>query len=353
MKNREPTKPAMSTRSWERVALIAAFIILLSPALYLLKARTQEPRAASGPAVFTGSESCKRCHEAAYNKWRGSHHDLAMDVATESSVLGDFNNVRYHDPYNGVTSRFFRKDGKFYVETEGPDGRIGAFNITYTFGVYPLQQYLVPFPGGRMQCLNIAWDVERKSWYRLPPYDVKGPDDWLHWTRGAQTWNAMCAECHSTHLVKGYDPDQEDYRTTWSEIDVGCEACHGPGSKHIEWADRPPLARSKTNNYALAVHTGGIDTADQIKLCAPCHSRRFQLGDNPHKEGELLDVMVPQLLSQGLYYPDGQIQEEVYVYGSFVQSKMYQRGVRCSDCHDVHSLKLHNVTQVNHLPYMP
>lgn len=341
MKNSEATEPATNTRNWELTALIAAIVILLSPALYLLKAKTMEPRPVPGPAVFTGSESCRKCHEGAYSKWRGSHHDLAMDVATETSVLGDFNDVSFTDPYNNVVSRFYRKDGRFYVETEGPDGRLGEFEIAYTFGVYPLQQYLVPFPGGRLQCLNIAWDVEKKSWYRLPPYDVKGPDDWLHWTRGAQTWNAMCAECHSTHLTKGYDPDREDYHTTWSEIDVGCEACHGPGSKHIEWADRPPLARSKTDNYALVIHTGNIDAAEQIKLCAPCHSRRFQLGDNPHKEGELLDVMVPQLLSEGLYYPDGQILEEVYVYGSFVQSKMYQRGVRCSDCHDVHSLKLH------------
>ena len=341
MKSKEATKRAMTTRSWELVALMAAIVILLSPALYLLKAGTVEPQAASRPAVFTGTESCKRCHRAVYDKWRGSHHDLAMDVATETSVLGDFNDVSFTDPYNTVVSRFFRKGGNFYVETEGPDGRMGEFQIAYTFGVYPLQQYLVPFPGGRLQCLNIAWDVEKKSWYRLPPYDVKGPDDWLHWTRGAQTWNAMCAECHSTHLTKGYDPGREDYHTSWSEIDVGCEACHGPGSEHIEWAGRPPLARKKTDNYALAVRTGGVDSADQINLCAPCHSRRFQLGDNPHEQGELLDVMVPQLLSSGLYYPDGQILEEVYIYGSFVQSKMYRHGVRCSDCHDVHSLKPH------------
>ena len=259
MKNRESPKHTMSTQRWERVALAAAIVILLSPALYLLKAGTVEPRAASGPAIFTGSESCRPCHQQVYDKWRGSHHDLAMDVASETSVLGDFNDVPFSDPHNGVVSRFYRKDGRFYVETEGPDGRLGEFEITHTFGVYPLQQYLVPFPGGRLQCLNIAWNVEKKSWYRLPPYNVKGPDDWLHWTRGSQTWNTMCAECHSTHLVKGYDPDRETYQTTWSEIDVGCEACHGPGSKHIEWADRPPLARTHTNNFALTVRTGGKD----------------------------------------------------------------------------------------------
>jgi tetratricopeptide (TPR) repeat protein/formylmethanofuran dehydrogenase subunit E len=332
---------ANNKKCWERIALAAAIVILLSPVLYWLKAQTVDPLPAPVPVAFVGSEKCKKCHETAYNKWNGSHHDLAMDVANDTTVLGDFNDVSYTDPYNNVTSRFYRKVGKYFVQTEGPDGQPGDFEITHTFGFYPLQQYLVPFPGGRLQCLNIAWDVETKSWYRLPPYEVEGPEDWLHWTRGGQTWNVMCAECHSTRLNKGYDSETGAYQTQWFEIDVGCEACHGPGSKHLAWADKPAFARAKTENYDLEVHTNSLETAEQIKLCAPCHSRRFQLGDNQHVEGELLDLMVPQLLNEGLYYPDGQILDEVYVYGSFVQSKMYQHGVRCSDCHDVHSLKRH------------
>ncbi|NOQ42565.1 MAG: hypothetical protein GQ563_08715, partial [Desulfuromusa sp.] len=228
---------AKDIKRWERIALIAAIVILLSPVLYLLKAQTVEPVSAAGPAEFVGSEKCKKCHEADYNKWRGSHHDLAMDVADETTVLGDFGDVSYTDPHNNVTSRLYRKDGKLMVQTEGPDGQPGDFEITHTFGFYPLQQYLVPFPDGRLQCLNIAWDIEKKSWYRLPPYEVKDANDWLHWTRGGQTWNVMCAECHSTRLTKGYDPDTGAYQTTWFEIDVGCEACHGPGSKHLSWAD--------------------------------------------------------------------------------------------------------------------
>lgn len=334
------TASSQNTR-WERTALVAALVILLSPAIYLLAGRHQAPPPEEPTARFVGSEACRDCHKTAYDKWRGSQHDLAMAEANEQSVLGDFNDAVFTDPHNHVTSRFYRRDGRYFVETEGPDGKPGEFEIAYTFGVYPLQQYLVPFPGGRLQCLNIAWDVERKAWYRLPPYDVKGPDDWLHWTRGGQTWNVMCAECHSTKVTKGYDPDGDTYRTTWAEIDVGCEACHGPGSGHVEWAKLPPLARQDVPNYALTVRTDGLDAGAQVRICAPCHSRRFQLGDNPHGEGELLDLMVPRLLEEGLYYPDGQIMDEVYVYGSFVQSKMYNRGVRCSDCHDVHSLKRH------------
>ncbi|EGB13908.1 Tetratricopeptide TPR_1 repeat-containing protein [Pseudodesulfovibrio mercurii] len=333
--------PFHESAVWERIALVAAVLILLSPAaaLYLHPPRTGVPQ--EEPARFVGSEACARCHKAAYDKWRGSDHDRAMEPAAEDTVLGDFNNVTYTDPHSGVVSRFYRRDKRFFVETEGPDGKPGQFEVTYTFGVYPLQQYLVPFPGGRLQCLNIAWDVERRAWYRLPPYDVQGPGDWLHWTNGGQTWNVMCAECHSTRVRKGYDPEADAYHTTWAEIDVGCEACHGPGSRHVAWADLPPLARADVPNYALTVCTSGIGNEEQVRICAPCHARRFQLGDNSHGEGELLDLMVPQLLGRDMYFPDGQIEAEDYVYGSFVQSKMYARGVRCGDCHDVHGLKRH------------
>ncbi|MDH3329525.1 MAG: cytochrome c family protein, partial [Desulfobulbaceae bacterium] len=284
------SKTSTNLIRWEVTALVAALVILTAPFIYVYVHRGDKAVPVMGDAVFAGSEKCKKCHQAAYDKWQGSHHDLAMDTATEQTVLGDFNDAVFTDPYNNFTSRFYRRDNRFYVETEGPDGKPGEFEITHTFGVYPLQQYLVPFPGGRLQCLNIAWDVEKKTWYRLPPYEVTGPDDWLHWTRGGQTWNGMCAECHSTRLTKGYDLKGNSYQTSWFEIDVGCEACHGPGSKHIAWADHPPFARLQADNYALSVQSGNLDPEKQIALCAPCHSRRFQLGDNMHGQGELLEV---------------------------------------------------------------
>ena len=326
---------------WELFAIFAALIILVSPFLYLARDQHAITAFQQTEPVFIGSKGCTTCHQAEYDKWNGSHHDLAMDVATDETVLGDFENKYFSDPYNGVESRFFRDNGRFMVETEGPDGEMGRFEITHVFGVFPLQQYLVPFPGGRLQCLNIAWDSRDSRWYRLPPYEVKDSQDWLHWTRGGQTWNGMCAECHSTRLQKGFDIDTESYTTSWYEIDVGCEACHGPGSTHVKWAEQPALARANIGNYGLAVDTGKDGNNGQINICAPCHSRRFQLGDNDHGPGKLLDKMVPTLLDEGLYYPDGQILEEVYVYGSFTQSKMYMKGVKCSDCHDMHSLDIH------------
>jgi hypothetical protein len=213
------------------------------------------------------------------------------------------------------------------------------FEIKYTFGVYPLQQYLVAFPGGRLQCLPLAWDAKEKKWYHLYPDAPVDPSDWLYWTNAGQNWNGMCAECHSTNLKKNYNLDTDSYQTTWSEIDVSCEACHGPGSRHVAWAELPDMARPVTENYSLVVKTAGINSRDQVELCAPCHSRRAILGDYTHAEPDLMDSMLPSLLDERLYFADGQILEEVYVYGSFTQSKMYGRAVRCSDCHDVHSIK--------------
>ena len=216
---------------------------------------------------------------------------------------------------------------------------MGDYEVKYVFGAYPLQQYLVPFSGGRLQCLPIAWDVRGKKWYHLYPDAPMDPDDWLYWTNAGQNWNGMCAECHSTNLKKNYNLETNAYRTTWSEIDVSCEACHGPGSRHVQWAEIPDMARPLKENHELVVKTVGITSREQVELCAPCHSRRAILGDYTHAEADLMDTMLPSLLTEELYFADGQILEEVYVYGSYTQSKMYERDVRCSDCHDVHSIK--------------
>jgi Tfp pilus assembly protein PilF len=324
--------------SWKITGLIATLVIVLSIPAYMLKEKySPQLEQATSKATFVGGKKCMDCHKTEYDKWQNSHHDHAMDVADDTTVLGDFNNavVEFH----GVKSRFYRKGTKFFVSTQGPDGKMGEFEITHTFGWYPLQQYLVPFPGGRLQCLPIAWDAGQKKWYHLYPEAPVDPKDWLYWTNAGLNWNGMCAECHSTNLKKNYDIHSDTYQTTWSEIDVSCEACHGPGSRHVEWAELPDMARPQTANYELVVNTKGMAAREQVELCAPCHSRRAILGDYTHAESDLLDSMLPSLLTPELYFSDGQILEEVYVYGSFTQSKMYSRGVRCSDCHDVHSVK--------------
>ncbi len=325
---------------WRALGMVATAVIVLSIPAWLVRrggADAARQQAAPG-AVFVGREACRPCHEKEFESWSGSDHDRAMGVATAATVLGDFDDAAFTS--NGKTSMFFKRDGLFFVNTEGPDGEPTDFEISHTFGHYPLQQYLVPFPGGRLQCLSIAWDSERGRWFDLNPDQVIPPSDWLHWTRAAQNWNGMCAECHSTNLRKNFDAVTQTYETTWSEINVSCEACHGPGSRHVAWAEIPPMARPESPNCELEVRTSGIGSREQVELCAPCHSRRTELGDWDHTTSAVLDSHLPALLEEGLYHADGQILDEVYEWGSFTQSKMYANDVRCSDCHDPHSLEL-------------
>jgi len=332
----------LKTQSWRIIGIVALAVIVLCIPIYValeVKRQDAELLLVETHASFVGRDQCIDCHTEAYQSWLGSDHDKAMDHANEQTVLGDFDDTEFQ--YKDVTSRFYRRDEKYFVYTEGPGGEMAEFEVQYTFGVEPLQQYLVPLPGGRLQALSTAWDVERKRWFFLYPDTDIVADDWLHWSRNGQNWNGMCAECHSTNLRKNFDAQSNTFRTQWSEIDVSCEACHGPGSKHVDWAATDPMGRPIVDNYDLPVKTSGIDNRQLVELCAPCHSRRAEIDDYKHAQVNLLENFVPSLIAEGVYHPDGQILEEDYVWGSFMQSKMYANGVRCDDCHNVHSLKLH------------
>ncbi len=279
----------------------------------------------------------------------GSHHDLAMQVATDDTVLADFNGSFEHF---GVRTTFSRRDGLFFVKTDGPDGELREYPIAYTFGVEPLQQFLVDVGGGRLQALSICWDTRPAAdggqrWFHL--YDEQVPhDSELHWTGPFQNWNYMCANCHSTGLQRGYDAAADRFDTTWQEIDVSCEACHGPGSRHVEAARadgggeglvtsiRRPAGRWVFADDAPIAHLEGEPRTAQADACARCHARQTPIADYEHG-GDLHDAFRISLLEEPLYFADGQILDEVYVYGSFLQSKMHAAGVTCTDCHDPHS----------------
>jgi predicted CXXCH cytochrome family protein len=299
----------------------------------------QLPGENSGGVRFVDDASCAGCHRQAYDDWSDSHHDRAMQPASEQTVLGDFDDARF--THFGITSRFFRRDGRFFVNTDGPDGQLSDFEITYTFGIEPLQQYLIALPGGRLQALSIAWDTGKRRWFHLYPEENIDHEDRLHWTGRAQNWNAVCADCHSTDLRKRYDAASDAYRTAWHAINVGCQACHGPGEAHVEWARGS--AKNPGTPYtdsALVVSFKAGDSRHQVDTCARCHARRHAVSPQHEHGRPLLDDYMPELLRETLYHADGQILDEVYVYGSFLQSRMYQAGVACSDCHDPHSLKL-------------
>jgi len=314
--------------------------------------------AAAHSSDFVGSDQCKGCHAQAYKNWQGSHHDLAMQLPTVDTVLGDFNNATFS--YNGINTTFYRKGDNYFVRTDGADGTLSEFPVDYVFGVYPLQQYLLPLPGGRWQALSIAWDSRSldeggQRWYHLYPDESIDYKDPLHWTGPYQNWNTRCAECHSTKLEKNYNPVSKTFATTFTEINVACEACHGPGETHVDLAGSEALAGSKNGGFPMSLAQRGewhysadssiasritkLESRTQIDSCGRCHSRRGTLGDY-HYGADLLDTHRLSMPQAPLYYHDGQILDEDYVYGSFVQSKMHMAGVVCSNCHEPHSLAL-------------
>lgn len=282
---------------------------------------------------FVGSESCKSCHSNEYDKWKGSDHDWAMKTATDTTVLANFNNTEF--THNGVTSKFFIQDGKYMVNTQNNEGEYQDFEVSYTFGYEPLQQFLVVFPNGAYQCLMTAWDTEKEAWFQLQDTLQVTPDDHLHWTGGGLRWNTMCADCHSTDLKKNYNDSAHTFNTTWSEINVGCEGCHGPSSNHVEH-----FKQNESGNGPELYMSKNMDSKELVDKCARCHSRRSQITPYFDYQGHFTDHYEPSLITTPLYHADGQIRDEVYVYGSFVQSKMYHNGIACRDCHDVHTTKI-------------
>ena len=313
--------------------------------------------------TFVGRAKCAGCHDLESFLWTGSHHDLAMQVPTAETVLGDFDDATFE--HFGVLSTFRQRDGRFLVETDGPDGELTGYEVAYVFGVTPLQQYLIEFPGGRMQCLGAAWDsrsVEEggQRWIHLYPDEAIPAGDELHWTGPNQNRNYMCAGCHSTHLLRNYDSQEDTFDTTWEELNVSCEACHGPGSRHVEWAEGScsdagedglmglvlSLKDPAGGQWEIDPETGNATRSAprasraQSETCARCHSRRGVLRDGAVDGRPFGDSFRLSLLEEDLYFADGQIQDEVYVYGSFLQSKMHAKGVTCSDCHDPHTLQV-------------
>ncbi|WP_424968240.1 multiheme c-type cytochrome [Dinoroseobacter sp. S375] len=310
----------------------------LSAVCAALPAAAQDPRT---PA-YIGSESCTECHTEEAEAWTGSHHALAWTPPDATHVLGDFDNAEFL--HKGVRTRFTTEDGRYYITSDGPDGQMTRYPVHSVAGVAPLQQYLIETEPGKIQSFDVVWDVDQARWYHLYPDQDLPYSDGLHWTGPYKNWAARCAECHATGYDKGYDPRSRSYASRQAEIGVGCEACHGPGEAHRDWAlpggSYDPGLWSSVGATGLTMDfTAGAEA--EIQQCASCHSRRepFEAG-NPLPGTAYHDAYRLTLLRDGTYHPDGQILDEVYVYGSFLQSKMYAKGVACTDCHNPHTAQV-------------
>ena len=302
--------------------------------------------------AYVTSQACRSCHEAQYDAWQASQHSHAMAHADAQNVRGDFEGAEL---VLGEETVVFAREGERYLVHRTVQGITRTLEVSYTFGWEPLQQYLVAAPGGRLQALDLAWDVEGGAWIALFP-EVLSPADPLHWSGLQQNWNFMCADCHTTGLRRNYDAAANAFATTWSEVTIGCEACHGAGGDHVARAQRgegeqvdgeqgdglgvifpkPEGGWTLDPGAAIAHWQGEARGATELEVCGPCHARRRLLAEPLSPGGPLLDMTMPALLDEGLYRPDGRQQDEVFVLGSFLQSAMAQAGVTCSDCHEPH-----------------
>ena len=280
-------------------------------------------------------------------------------------MLGDFADRRF--AYGAVTSTFSRRDGRYMVRTDGPDGKPADFEIKYTFGVRPLQQYLIELPGGRLQALSIAWDARPREsggqrWFHLYPNEKIDYRDELHWTRRQQNWNYMCADCHSTNVRKNYDAAADRYATTWSEINVACEACHGPGSRHVAWADavRPGQTYDASDRKGLTAVLGerrgvqwAIDPSSGNAKRSTPRATAIELGcarsvtrggarsrPTTSRVGRSSITTCRPCSRRRSTGPTGSNATRSTAWGSFLESRMHAAGVTCSDCHEPHSQKL-------------
>lgn len=314
--------------------MMASALLLAAGFWWYLQARTSTPVARSPASYALVDESpCAGCHQPQFKSWQGSHHHLAMQAATDATVLADFSGSTFKDQ-NG-SSRFFREQGKFLIETTGPAGKPEVFEVTHTFGVEPLQQYLLALPGGRLQAFTLVWDTEKKKWFSLHAREKIDSQDELHWTKPAQNWNFMCAECHTTGLKRNYDAASNSYRTQWQALGVGCQSCHGPASQHLDWAQGHQKKDGKGSGFMAGL--AQADSTTVLDTCGRCHSRRAPLGDGYVHGRRLADDYQVSLLGADRYHVNGAIMDEVFEYGSFVQSKMFMKGLNCADCHDPHS----------------
>ncbi|WP_299475744.1 multiheme c-type cytochrome [uncultured Roseibium sp.] len=313
--------------------------LLFAFAFFLIFGMQQRLYAQTEPG-YAGSQTCKACHSQEFSNWQSSHHAKAWTLPTESTVAGDFENAEF--VHKGKKTRFFRDGDGFFIETTDISDGTKILEVVGVAGIEPLQQYLIETGNGHVQAFDVVWDRQKERWYHLYPEQDLPPGDGFHWTGPYKSWNARCAECHATGFQKNYDPRARAYSSVHAEIGVGCEACHGPAEAHVSKYSAPetfgPDTYAGTDESGFLFRFSDANAQTEIQQCAGCHARRepFQDG-NPVPGTAFHDAYRLALLRDGLYHADGQILDEVYVYGSFLQSKMHEMGVRCSDCHKPHS----------------
>jgi hypothetical protein len=324
---------------------------------------------ASGPGDgYLGSAACQRCHETEYGTWRKTLHVQMTKPVREATIEGDFRPGTHLEQY-GRAYRMEARDGRYFITVgRGSGGASGGgragdrpaetFEISYTLGARRFQGYLSKLPDGRIYVLPVFWHNESKRWVdwkEITPI----PDDASHDLR--QIWNVTCVNCHATNLVKNYNPVTDTYATTWTEMGLGCEACHGPGQPHValmdEW-NRSPGSKPKYDNRPSNHERGRVLRIFAPKSAAPreifdacgyCHGNKnnsffgFKPGDRyeDYALPFLISEPIPRNDPQGEFWPDGRPSrfnrpQALTLTGCFRKGE-----ATCTSCHRMHGSNDH------------
>lgn len=288
-------------------------------------------------AEYAGSQSCKECHAGEFDKWKGSHHGLAERKPDDSLDLAGFHPPQIF-PHGTQTTEARKKDGVYELISLGFDNKREAYPVERVIGHAPLRQFLVHGQNGRLHAMEACFDPKRGDWFNVYGDEDRVPGEWGHWTGRGMVWNQMCASCHNTRVRKNYDLETDSYRTSMKELTVSCESCHGPMKAHDDWQRQYQGKGKPAGEKDPTLVKWSRD--QHVENCAGCHARRGEItGDFVPGESFWDHYLLTITDHTDVYYPDGQIRDENYEYASFFSSRMHHAGVRCMDCHDMHSMK--------------
>lgn len=324
---------------------------------------TTEPFAHETPADgYVGSAACQRCHDAQFDQWTKSLHVRMTRPVAQALIVGDFTPGTSFSSH-GRTYRIETKDARRYITVQEGDDEPTRYEVQYTLGAKRFQGYLTTLPGGRLYVLPAMWSVEQRRWVDWK--EITPVPDGVHDLK--QVWNVVCFNCHATNLVQGYDASRHAYDTTWTELGIACEACHGPGRAHVALADA--WAADPTSKPAYDTSASNRDLSRLLKIfsprtaperaiydtCAYCHGNKQNrfVGFVPGDRYE--DFALPFLVSepmppndrQGEFWPDGRPSrfnrsQALAMSGCFVKAQ-----IACTNCHSAHGTRNPNSLKVD------
>lgn len=275
------------------------------------------------------SEYCISCHKEAGDHWHNSHHHLANREIKSENPAADYAGQSI-ETFSSQYVFDRAEDGSLRIVDTRKDPAIFERKPTMAIGHTPLVQPLIETDPGRFQVIDAAWDPHHAEWFATLGDEERNPGEWGHWTGQSMNWNSMCARCHMTAYHEGYDFPTDRFKSTWVEQGISCVQCHGPMTGHEKGGE----ALAAVDNFAR-------DPQRMMETCAVCHSRGEDLTASFPPGEKFNDHIRLQLMTNPAYYhPDGQILDEVFVWGSFRHSRMGNAGVTCMDCHNPHTAEL-------------